>query len=214
MASTTPEVPPTNSLERYQKLEKVGEGTYGVVYRAKDKVTDEIVALKKTRLEAEDEGVPSTAIREISLLRELNHENIVNLKDVIHQDQKLYLVFEFLDQDLKKYMDAVGKKLKPMLVKSYMFQLLEGIDYCHKRRILHRDLKPQNLLIDRQGNLKLADFGLARAFGVPIRTYTHEVPLLFYSHPLILHSLAFLCQQLWCTHAFHITPVPLPSYVC
>jgi len=178
--------PPTNSMERYQKLDKVGEGTYGVVYRAKDKVTDEVVALKKTRLESEDEGVPSTAIREISLLRELNHPNVVNLKDVIHSDQKLYLVFEYLDQDLKKYMEAVGKKMKPMLVKSYMHQLLLGIDYCHKRRILHRDLKPQNLLIDRQGNLKLADFGLARAFGVPIRTYTHEVVTLWYRSPEIL----------------------------
>lgn len=160
---------------KYEKLEKVGEGTYGVVYKARDRETNEIVALKKTRLEQEDEGVPSTAIREISLLRELTHENIVDLKDVIHNNDKLYLVFEFLDQDLKKYMDAVGKKMKPMLVKSYMEQLLRGIDYCHKRRILHRDLKPQNLLIDQSGKLKLADFGLARAFGVPIRTYTHEV---------------------------------------
>jgi len=173
-------------MDRYLKLEKVGEGTYGVVYKARDKISGEIVALKKTRLESEDEGVPSTAIREISLLRELNHPNIVDLKDVIHADQKLYLVFEFLDQDLKKYMDAVGKKLKPMLVKSYLFQLLQGITFCHRRRVLHRDLKPQNLLIDRHGTLKLADFGLARAFGVPIRTYTHEVVTLWYRAPEIL----------------------------
>lgn len=179
-------VPNTNSLDRYQKMEKVGEGTYGVVYKARDKINGEIVALKKTRLENEDEGVPSTAIREISLLRELSHPNIVDLKDVIHADNKLYLVFEFLDQDLKKYMDAVGKKLKPMLVKSYLYQLLQGITFCHKRRILHRDLKPQNLLIDRHGTLKLADFGLARAFGVPIRTYTHEVVTLWYRAPEIL----------------------------
>lgn len=175
-------------LGRYQKIQKVGEGTYGVVYMARDKVTDEIVALKKTRLDSEDEGVPSTAIREISLLRELEHPNIVNLKDVLHSQQKLYLVFEFLDQDLKKYMDSIGKKLKPMLVKSYMYQLLQGIAFCHRRRILHRDLKPQNLLIDRHGTLKLGDFGLARAFGVPIRTYTHEVLasicLSIHTHPL------------------------------
>lgn len=174
------------TLENYQKIEKVGEGTYGVVYKARHKGDGSIVALKKTRLELEDEGVPSTAIREISLLRELNHPNIVNLKDVISSDQKLYLVFEFLDQDLKKYMDNVQKKLKPMLVKSYLFQLLSGIEFCHKQRILHRDLKPQNLLIDRHGTLKLADFGLARAFGVPIRTYTHEVVTLWYRAPEIL----------------------------
>ena len=97
-------------MERYTKLEKIGEGTYGVVYKAQDKVTKEIVALKKIRLEAEDEGVPSTAIREISLLKELPHNNIVGLKDVVHENQKLYLVFEYLEQDLKKYMDYVRKQ--------------------------------------------------------------------------------------------------------
>jgi len=178
--------PSATCMDRYQKLEKVGEGTYGIVYKARDKTNGEIVALKKTRLETEDEGVPSTAIREISLLRELSHPNIVDLKEVVHADAKLYLVFEFLDQDLKKYMDSVGKNLKPMLVKSYLHQLLKGIAFCHQRRIFHRDLKPQNLLIDRYGTLKLADFGLARAFGVPIRTYTHEVVTLWYRAPEIL----------------------------
>lgn len=90
------------TMERYQKMEKIGEGTYGVVYKAKDRVTGEIVALKKIRLEAEDEGIPSTAIREISLLKELQHPNIVRLYDVVHTERKLTLVFEFLDQDLKK----------------------------------------------------------------------------------------------------------------
>lgn len=173
-------------MDRYTKIEKIGEGTYGVVYKAKDKVTNEIIALKKIRLEAEDEGVPSTAIREISLLRELQHPNIVGLKDVVHQDQKLYLVFEFLDQDLKKYMDYVGQNLNRLLVKSYVQQLLKGIAFCHSHRVLHRDLKPQNLLIDKKGVLKLADFGLARAFGIPVRTYTHEVVTLWYRAPEIL----------------------------
>lgn len=214
MSSVAVDQPDTNSLDRYQKLGKVGEGTYGVVYKARDRVTDELVALKKTRLESEDEGVPSTAIREISLLRELTHENIVDLKDVIHSDQKLYLVFEFLDQDLKKYMDNVGKKLKPMLVKSYMQQLLQGIDFCHKRRILHRDLKPQNLLIDRAGKLKLADFGLARAFGVPIRTYTHEVVTLWYRAPEILlggtqYSTAVDIWSIGCIFAEMVSRTPL-----
>lgn len=173
-------------MERYTKLEKIGEGTYGVVYKAQDKVTREIVALKKIRLEAEDEGVPSTAIREISLLKELAHSNVVGLRDVVHENQKLYLVFEFLEQDLKKYMDYVNKKLERLLVKSYMQQLTKGIAFCHSHRVLHRDLKPQNLLIDRQGTLKLADFGLARAFGLPVRTFTHEVVTLWYRAPEIL----------------------------
>jgi len=173
-------------MDRYQKIEKIGEGTYGVVYKAKDLSNSKFVALKKIRLEAEDQGVPSTAIREISLLKELVHPNIVNLVDVIHKDQKLYLVFEFLDNDLRRYMDRVGKKMHRMLVKSYLHQILKGIAFCHSHRVLHRDLKPQNLLIDQKGVLKLADFGLARAFGVPVRTYTHEVVTLWYRSPEIL----------------------------
>lgn len=168
----------------YQKIEKIGEGTYGVVYKARDRNTGHIVALKKIRLESEDEGVPSTAIREISLLKELQpHDNVVRLLDIVHNDAKLYLVFEFLDLDLKRFMDAAKKEggsgFGPEHVRSYLWQLLRGLEFCHSRRILHRDLKPQNLLIDREGNLKLADFGLARAIGIPVRTYTHEVLNLF-----------------------------------
>lgn len=190
-------------------------GTYGVVYKARDLThPTRIVALKKIRLEAEDEGVPSTAIREISLLKEMNDPNIVRLLNIVHADgHKLYLVFEFLDLDLKKYMEALpvseggrGKALPDgsgpdlgrlglgdAMVKKFMSQLVEGVRYCHSHRVLHRDLKPQNLLIDRDGNLKLADFGLARAFGVPLRTYTHEVlhqspPNFIYQLTRILHN--------------------------
>ncbi|XP_044533819.1 cyclin-dependent kinase 2 isoform X2 [Gracilinanus agilis] len=163
-------------MDNFQKVEKIGEGTYGVVYKAKNKVTGEVVALKKIRLDTETEGVPSTAIREISLLKELNHPNIVKLLDVIHTENKLYLVFEFLHQDLKKFMDASALTGIPLpLIKSYLFQLLQGLAFCHSHRVLHRDLKPQNLLINAEGSIKLADFGLARAFGVPVRTYTHEI---------------------------------------
>lgn len=172
-------------MDRYQRLEKIGEGTYGVVYKAKDHETSDIIALKKIRLEQEDEGVPSTAIREISILKELVHPNIVLFKDVVHHDNKLFLVFEYLDQDLKRFLDSVPA-LRPELVKSYLYQLINGIAYCHAHRILHRDLKPQNLLIDRKGSLKLADFGLARAFGIPVRHYTHEVVTLWYRAPEIL----------------------------
>ena len=150
--------------------------------------------MKKIRLESEDEGVPSTAIREISLLKELQHPNIVGLQvpvwagqyqtnchfyqDVLMQEAKLYLIFEFLTMDLKKYMDTNIPKdgqMDPKLTKSYLYQLLQGILFCHQRRVLHRDMKPQNLLIDKNGCIKIADFGLARAFGIPVRVYTHEV---------------------------------------
>lgn len=151
--------------------------------------------MKKIRLEDTDEGVPSTAIREISLLKEMQDPSVVRLLNIVYaESDNLYLVMEFVDLDLKKYMDALpvsdGGRGKPLpdgfangapigldetIVKKFMAHLCEGLRYCHSHRIIHRDLKPQNLLIDREGNLKLADFGLARAFGVPLRTYTHEV---------------------------------------
>jgi len=173
-------------MDRYKKLEKLGEGTYGVVYKGTDNVTKEIVALKKIKLEDVDEGVPSTALREVSVLKELQHPNIVTLKEVIYENRSLYIVFEYLEQDLKKYLDYVGADLNKLLVKSYMHQLLTGMEYCHAHRVLHRDLKPQNLLIDRHGRLKLADFGLARTHGLPMRTFTHEIVTLWYRAPEVL----------------------------
>lgn len=172
-------------MEQYEKLEKVGEGTYGVVYKAQDS-QGEIYALKTIRLESEDEGIPSTAIREVSLLKELQHPNIVWLRDVIHTEKKLTLVFEFMEQDLKKLLDMCDGGLDLEITKSYLYQLLNGIAHCHQHRVLHRDLKPQNLLINREGALKLADFGLARAFGIPVRSYTHEVVTLWYRAPDVL----------------------------
>lgn len=173
-------------MEKYQKIEKIGEGTYGVVYKAKNRASGEIVALKKIRLEAEDEGIPSTAIREISILKELQHGNIVRLHDVIHTDKKLTLVFEYLEQDLKKHLDMHEGGLDEQPMKDLLYQLLKGVQFFHERRVLHRDLKPQNLLINSKMELKLADFGLARAFGIPVRSYTHEVVTLWYRAPDVL----------------------------
>lgn len=121
-------------------------------------------------------------------MKELKHENIVSLHDVIHTENKLMLVFEFMDKDLKKYMDTHGDRgaLKPQLIKSFMWQLLKGIAFCHENRVLHRDLKPQNLLINNRGQLKLADFGLARAFGIPVNTFSNEVVTLWYRAPDVL----------------------------
>lgn len=120
-------------------------------------------------------------------MKELKHENIVSLHDVIHTD-KLMLVFEFMDRDLKKYMDTRGDRgqLDYVTIKSFMQQLLRGIAFCHDNRVLHRDLKPQNLLINTKGQLKLADFGLARAFGIPVNTFSNEVVTLWYRAPDVL----------------------------
>lgn len=144
-------------MEEFLKIEKIGEGTYGVVYKGKNKRTGQFVAMKKIRLESEDEGIPSTAIREISLLKELRHPNIVTLEDVLMEEARLYLIFEFLSMDLKKYMDSLGSgnMMDPDLVKSYLFQITNAILFCHKRRVLHRDLKPQNLLINKKGVIKV-----------------------------------------------------------
>lgn len=175
-------------VDKYRRIEPkvLGEGTYGVVYKAEHIETKEVVALKKIRLDGEDQGIPPTALREISLLKGLSHNNIVKLTDVIHSDKRLYLAFEFMDYDLSRYLRLSKKPLRESLIKSYVRQMLEGINYCHCRRVLHRDLKPQNLLINKLGELKIADFGLARAFGVPVRTYTHEVITLWYRAPEIL----------------------------
>ena len=176
-----------NKESKYIRTTKLGEGTYGVVYRAKDQKGQEIYALKKIRLQAEEEGIPSTAIREISLLKELNHINIVKLYEVLHSPKKLTLVFEYVEQDLKKILDmAKGKGLDIKLTKNLLYQLLRGVDHIHKYKVLHRDLKPQNLLINKDNILKIADFGLARGYGIPVKNYTHEVVTLWYRPPDVL----------------------------
>jgi serine/threonine protein kinase len=174
------------SLANYQRLEKLGEGTYGIVYKATDKRNGDLVALKCIHLEQEREGIPATSIREISILKELHHPNVVDLREVINAEGKLTLVFEYLDYDLKKFLDMQKAPLPEKLVKSYAYQIIAGLCYCHCHRIIHRDMKPQNLLINQVGYIKLADFGLARAFTIPLRAYTHEVVTLWYRAPEVL----------------------------
>ncbi|KFK34665.1 hypothetical protein AALP_AA5G175500 [Arabis alpina] len=190
-------------MEKYEKLEKVGEGTYGKVYKAIEKTTGKLVALKKTRLEIDDEGIPPTALREISLLQMLSTSiYVVRLLCVEHvlrsttksQSQKsnLYLVFEYLDTDLKKFIDLYRKgpnpkPLDPSLIQKLMFQLCKGVAHCHSHGVLHRDLKPQNLLLVKDKELlKIADLGLGRAFTVPLKAYTHEIVTLWYRAPEVL----------------------------
>jgi len=166
---------------QYDITEVLGEGTYGKVRKARCRQSGEFRALKQMKLGSREDGVPSTAIREIAILKELNHENIVRLIDVFCKPGELVLVFEILDSDLKKHMKAMGGKLQPNRVHDFAHQLLKGMEFCHASRIIHRDLKPQNLLISTANlRLKIADFGLARAFTLPIPQYTHEVVTVWY----------------------------------
>jgi len=199
----------------YIQHEKLGEGTYATVYKGRSRTTNEVVALKEINLDA-DEGTPSTAIREISLMKELKHINIVRLHDVIHTETKLVLIFEFCEQDLKRYMDTHGERsaLDLRIVQSFMCQLLTGIAFCHENRVLHRDLKPQNLLINRRGELKIGDFGLARAFGVPVNTFSNEVVTLWYRAPDVLlgsrtYSTSIDIWSCGCIFAEMMSGVPL-----
>jgi len=212
-------------MENFQRIEKIGEGAYGIVFKAIDKITNEFVAMKKIRLDTESEGVPSTAMREISLLKELDHPAIVQLLDVVYSEKAMFLVFEHLDKDLKRHLDDyvssrrqkdpryVGGFPEP-LARSYLRQIAEGLAYCHSHGVLHRDMKPQNLLIDYEGHIKLADFGLARMFKLPVRTFTHEVITLWYRPPEILLGSKFYNApvDLWslgCIFSEMLTKIPL-----
>ncbi|CAI0628171.1 unnamed protein product [Linum tenue] len=183
-------------MELFEKLEKVGEGTYGKVYRARERATGKIVALKKTRLHEDDEGVPATTLREVSILRMLSRDpHVVRLLDVkqgLNKEGKtvLYLVFEYMDTDLKKYIRSFRQTkatIPTNIVKTLMYQLCKGVAFCHGHGLLHRDLKPHNLLMDKKTMmLKIADLGLARAFTLPIKKYTHEILTLWYRAPEVL----------------------------
>lgn len=211
-------------MEAFEKLEKVGEGTYGKVYRAREKTTGKIVALKKTRLHEDEEGVPPTTLREVSLLRMLSRDpHIVRMMDVKQGQNKegktvLYLVFEFMETDLKKYIRSfrqTPEPIHPQIVKSLMYQLCKGVAFCHGHGVLHRDLKPHNLLMDRKTMmLKIADLGLARAFTLPLKKYTHEILTLWYRAPEVLlgathYSTAIDMWSVACIFAELVTKQPL-----
>ena len=173
---------------RYVIINKLGEGAYGTVYLAEDSKNNNIkVALKQLKGGTVEEGVPISCLREISLLKELSHINIVKLMDVIHLNSSITLVFEYVETDLKELLKKnQNKPLPPKLYKSLLYQLLKGIHNIHKMKILHRDIKSENLLISKDNVLKITDFGLARGYGLPIKNFRNDVVSLWYRAPDIL----------------------------
>jgi len=184
---------PCRSVENFEKLNRIDEGTYGVVYRARERITGEIVALKRVKLEQEREGFPLTALREISLLMALNHPNVLDVREIVVSgsrgaglQRRIFIVMEFVEHDLKALMEAMNRCFSMSEVKCLLLQLLQGVSYLHRNWILHRDLKTSNLLLSNSGVLKIADFGLAREYGSPLRQLTPLVVTLWYRAPELL----------------------------
>ncbi|XP_050205584.1 cyclin-dependent kinase G-2 isoform X2 [Mercurialis annua] len=176
------------SVDEFERLNKIDEGTYGVVYRARDKKTGEVVALKKVKMEKEREGFPLTSLREINILLSFHHPSVVDVKEVVVGSNldSIFMAMEYMEHDLKGLMESMKQPFSQSEVKCLMLQLLEGVKYLHDNWVLHRDLKTSNLLLNNRGELKICDFGLARQYGSPLKPYTQLVVTLWYRAPELL----------------------------
>ncbi|CAB3410832.1 unnamed protein product [Caenorhabditis bovis] len=177
--------------KRYETIKHLGEGQFANVYLAKDFETGEVVAIKKIKLGSREEakdGINRTALREIKLLKEIQHDNIIGLRDVIGHRTSIQLVFDFMETDLEQVVKDHSIILMPAHIKNITMQTLLGLEFLHAHWILHRDLKPNNLLMNNMGRVKLADFGLARFFGSPNKVYTHQVVTRWYRAPELLYG--------------------------
>jgi len=179
----------SNKIDSYIYLNRIHEGVYGVVFRAKDELTGEIYAIKKVKLSREREGFPQTSLREINILMQLEHKNIIFVKEVVQGFtlDKIYVVMEYMDHELRDLMEASKRTFTLCEIKNLLQQLLEGLKYMHSKGIIHRDLKTSNLLYNNKGFLKICDFGLARKVSLSKeKKYTSNVVTLFYRAPELL----------------------------
>ncbi|GLB41753.1 putative protein kinase superfamily protein [Lyophyllum shimeji] len=176
----------TERQRRWAKDRKVGEGTYAVVYQGREVATGRKVAIKKIKVGQFKDGLDMSAIREVKYLRELRHQNVIELLDVFSSKTNLNLVLEFLDSDLEMVIKDRSLVFLPADIKSWMAMTFRGLEFCHRNFILHRDLKPNNLLLAADGQLKIADFGLARDFADPGYKMTSQVITRWYRPPELL----------------------------
>ncbi|XP_032631605.1 cyclin-dependent kinase-like 1 [Chelonoidis abingdonii] len=173
-------------MEKYEKIGKLGEGSYGVVFKCRSRDTGQIVAIKKF-LESEDDPViKKIALREIRMLKQLKHPNLVNLLEVFRRKRKLHLVFEYCDHTVLHELDKYPRGVPEHLVKSITWQTLQAVNFCHKHNCIHRDVKPENILITKHAVIKLCDFGFARILTGPSDYYTDYVATRWYRSPELL----------------------------
>nr|XP_003932032.1 cyclin-dependent kinase-like 2 [Saimiri boliviensis boliviensis]XP_010340910.1 cyclin-dependent kinase-like 2 [Saimiri boliviensis boliviensis] len=173
-------------MEKYENLGLVGEGSYGMVMKCRNKDTGRIVAIKKFLESDDDKMVKKIAMREIKLLKQLRHENLVNLLEVYKKKKRWYLIFEFVDHTILDDLELFPNGLDYQVVQKYLFQIINGIGFCHSHNIIHRDIKPENILVSQSGIVKLCDFGFARTLEAPGEAYTDYVATRWYRAPELL----------------------------
>ncbi|KAG2173857.1 hypothetical protein INT43_005277 [Umbelopsis isabellina] len=175
-------------VDNYEKLNRIEEGAYGIVFRARDRKSGDIVALKKFKLDKEKNGFPVTSLREIRTLMLAKHPNIVNIREIVVGDKfdQIFMVMDFIDHDLKSLMEDMKNPFLQSEVKTIMIQLLSAVALMHDNWMIHRDLKTSNLLLNNRGQIKVADFGLARTYGSPLGNMTQLVVTLWYRAPELL----------------------------
>ncbi|KAH9064057.1 Pkinase-domain-containing protein [Lactarius vividus] len=185
-----PPLTSSRSVYSYERLNSIEEGSYGVVFRAREKQTGDIVALKKLKLDEEKHGFPITALREINALMSCRHDNVVGIREVVVGETltQVFIVMDFIEHDLKTLLTLMPSPFLQSEIKTLMLQLLSAVSHCHSNWILHRDLKTSNLLMNNRGTIKVADFGLARRYGDPVGVggMTQLVVTLWYRAPEIL----------------------------